>query len=140
MIDPTGAHQWRWVEDVAPDCGDPGVKHEECSVCHEKRNENTETAPTGNHSWNGGIVTQIPSCTAAGEKMFTCTVCGATRTETIAKTDHTDGNGDGACDNCGAAMVNEDACEYCGEVHTGPLGKLVQFFHNLLLFFTRLFK
>ena len=139
-IDPTGVHQWVWMEDVAPDCGHSGVKHEECSVCHEKRNENTTVAPTGNHSWDGGGVTQSPSCTAEGTKVFTCNVCGETRIEKIAKTSHTDGNGDGVCDNCGASMTNENACEYCGQVHTGFLGKIVQFFHSLILFFNKLFK
>ena len=127
------------MEDAAPGCGSAGIKHEECSVCHEKRNGNTAIAPTGNHSWNGGIVTRNPGCTAAGEKTFTCTVCGATRTETIARTNHTDANGDGACDNCGAEMGKENVCKYCGEVHTGFFGKIVQFFHNLICFFRNLF-
>ena len=38
-----------------------------------------------NHSWDKGTVTKQPTYMAAGEKTFTCTVCGATKTETIAK-------------------------------------------------------
>ena len=38
--DPLG-HTWEWVVDAEPQELVPGVKHEECSVCHEKRNENT---------------------------------------------------------------------------------------------------
>jgi len=38
-----------------------------------------------NHSWDGGKVTKEPTITATGEKLFTCTVCGETKTETIAK-------------------------------------------------------
>ena len=33
-----------------------------------------------------------------------------------------------------------DACKFCGKVHTGFFGKLVQFFHNIFYFFKNLFK
>ncbi len=35
------------------------------------------------HSWNGGTVKKAATCTAMGEKLFTCTACGAKRTEYI---------------------------------------------------------
>jgi len=35
-------HSWEWITDKEATVLEPGVKHEECSVCHEKRNENTE--------------------------------------------------------------------------------------------------
>ena len=35
------------------------------------------------HSWNDGVVTIEPTHTGQGEKIFTCTVCGITRTEII---------------------------------------------------------
>ena len=38
------------------------------------------------HTWNGGEVTKAATCGAAGEKTFTCTVCGATKTEEIPAT------------------------------------------------------
>ena len=41
------------------------------------------------HTWNDGEVTTAATCGAAGEKTFTCTVCGATKTEAIAATGHT---------------------------------------------------
>ena len=36
------------------------------------------------HMWDNGTVTREPQVGVAGEKTFTCTVCGATRTEEIA--------------------------------------------------------
>ena len=36
------------------------------------------------HMWDSGTVTKAPQIGVAGEKTFTCTVCGATRTEEIA--------------------------------------------------------
>ena len=35
-------HKWEWVTDKEPTCTETGIKHEECSLCHEKRNEGTE--------------------------------------------------------------------------------------------------
>lgn len=35
------------------------------------------------HSWNEGVVTKEPAVGVAGEKTFTCTVCGRTRVEAI---------------------------------------------------------
>ena len=37
------------------------------------------------HTWNSGEITKEPTTTAEGVKTFTCTVCGATKTEPIAK-------------------------------------------------------
>ncbi len=43
---------------------------------------------TSAHSWNSGNITTQPTCTAAGVKTYTCTVCKATKTETIAPLGH----------------------------------------------------
>ena len=46
-----------------------------------------ETIPaTGNHSYDKGVVTVQPTTTKEGVKTYTCGVCGATKTEKIAKT------------------------------------------------------
>ena len=36
-----------------------------------------------NHTWNDGVVQKEATTTAVGEKLYTCTVCGATKTEEI---------------------------------------------------------
>lgn len=66
-----------------------------CSKCGE-----TET---GAHAWDSGRVTKPATDTADGERTYTCTVCGAIRTETIPKTGGGsvvigDLNGDGLVD------------------------------------------
>lgn len=38
-----------------------------------------------NHAWNEGVVTKEPTADAEGVKTFTCTACGAEKTEAIAK-------------------------------------------------------
>ena len=40
------------------------------------------------HTWDNGTIIAEPTCTAKGEKTYTCTVCKATKTEEIA-TSHT---------------------------------------------------
>ena len=40
------------------------------------------------HSWDEGTVTTPPTCTAAGVKTLACTVCSATKKETILATGH----------------------------------------------------
>ena len=54
------------------------------------------------HSWDEGTVTTEPTCTAAGVKTFTCTVCGASKTEEIAALGHS--YVDDTCTICGATL------------------------------------
>ena len=53
----------------------------EYSCCQVRANE-------GNHQWDEGRETKSPTCTAPGEKTYTCSVCSATRTETVSATGH----------------------------------------------------
>ena len=40
------------------------------------------------HEWNSGEITTVPTCYSSGIKTYTCTACGATKTETIAPIAH----------------------------------------------------
>lgn len=40
------------------------------------------------HTWNEGVVTKEPTCTEAGVKTYTCTVCKETKTEAIEALGH----------------------------------------------------
>ncbi len=76
------AHSWTWVTDEAPTCAKPGIKHEECTVCHLKRNENTAIDPTGEHSYTAKTVSadtlqSAATCTAPASYYYSCAVCGA---------------------------------------------------------------
>ena len=37
----TETHEYQWIIDKKETCDETGIKHEECSVCHIKKNENT---------------------------------------------------------------------------------------------------
>ena len=41
------------------------------------------------HTYDSGTVTTEPACEETGVRTYTCTICGTTRTETIAATGHT---------------------------------------------------
>ena len=53
----------------------------QCSRCDEKK----DVSP---HTWDSGTETTASTCTKAGEKTYTCTKCGATKTEPIDATGH----------------------------------------------------
>ena len=54
----------------------------------EKTKYNDEHTVHTEHKWDEGVVTKEATCTEAGEKTYTCTVCNATRTEKIEVTGH----------------------------------------------------
>ena len=89
------SHTWVWVTDTEPTCDTAGVKHEECSSCHETRNAGTEIPATGHsYQWQWDGVTG---------HTHTCTVCGAT-------------DNSGACDH----VAEGGACTVCGHEYPAP--------------------
>ncbi len=47
-----------------------------------------EVSDKAEHVWDSGEVTEEPTCTTAGAKVYTCTVCDKTKTEEITATGH----------------------------------------------------
>ena len=77
-----------------------------CSICQKDE--------TANHSWNNGTVTKAASCKETGVKTYTCTVCNATKTETIAKTtDHKYGSWTKVND-----TTHKHTCSVCSKEET----------------------
>ena len=71
----------------APTCTVDG-SHDEvvyCSVCGKELERKAVTDKAAGHKWNEGVVTTPSTTTAEGVRTFTCTVCQATRTESIPK-------------------------------------------------------
>lgn len=60
-----------------------------CSVCNSEISRTTKVIPKSAHKYDAGKVTKSATCTATGVKTYTCTVCGVTKTEAIAKKAHT---------------------------------------------------
>ncbi|WP_417403196.1 hypothetical protein [Hominenteromicrobium sp.] len=60
---------------------DDNMHWKQCSRCDAK----DDVSP---HTWDSGTITTAPTCTKAGERTYTCTECGATKTEPIDATGH----------------------------------------------------
>ena len=71
-----------------------------------------------NHVWNEGIVTETATCSNYGTRTYTCTICGATKTESIQKDPNnhakiiTDTK-EATCTEDGCTTVK---CEACGTI------------------------
>ena len=93
------------------------------------------------HKWDAGVVTKEPTYTSTGTKKYTCTNCGETKTETIAKlvcTSHvwdsgkvvtaptykTEGTKKYTCTNCGETKIETIAKLVCTS-HVWDSGKVV---------------
>ena len=81
-------HNYQTIIDKEPTCA-PGIEHEECTVCHQKRNEDTEIPATQEHQWTW-VTDEEATCGKEGKKHEKCSVCEAIRSENtvIEKTPH----------------------------------------------------
>ena len=127
-------HNWdNGVVTTAPTCKDTGIKTYTCADCKATKTETldktddhkygdwtkeNETAhkhicsvcgktESADHTWNAGEVTTAPTCKDTGVKTYTCTACGATKTETLDKTDEHKWDG--------GKVTNEPTCKDEGE-------------------------
>lgn len=66
------------------------------------------------HEWNSGKVTTQPTCTTAGQKTYTCTVCSATKVETLDALGHNFAKYDAKAATCTEKGWNAyDTCSRC---------------------------
>lgn len=81
-------------DEVVDEITVPVTDGQEITITVDEDNDtvSTDFEPHTEHTWDEGTVTKAPTCTAAGEKTFTCTVCGETKVEPIAPLGHAYGN------------------------------------------------
>ena len=144
------AHTWDAGKVTeAPTHTKEGTKTYTCTVCGETKTEKVEKLKEHSygewtkhddkqhkhscvcgdtqyaaHTWDSGKVTKAATCKDAGEKLYTCTACGETKTEAIAKTNnHTYGSWEK-----NTAENHKHTCKVCGNVetaaHTWDSGKV----------------
>ena len=84
------------------------------------------TNPCANgHSYDGGVVTKPATCTANGTKTYTCTVCGKTKTESVARLEHSyDGGVVTKQPTADAQGIRTYTCTLCGQTKTESIPKL----------------
>ena len=108
-------HTFAWVTDTDPTCGADGVKHEECSVCGTKQNENTAIPATGEHTF-AWVTDTAATCGADGVKHEECSVCHAKQNENTAipaTGEHTYAWVTDTEATCGADGVKHEECSVC---------------------------
>lgn len=104
-------HDYKEVTTPAT-CKDAGKVEKVCQRCGDTQLVK-DLPVTEDHQWNDGVVTKAATCTEAGEKLYTCTVCNKTRTETIEATGH-DWNETTTPATCGKAGSVDRTCKACG--------------------------
>ncbi len=151
----TGEHTWDEGQTTTePTCAESGIKTFTCTVCSGTKTEEVaatgehkwndwqyspevdghyhwctecgKAQETGYHSWNNGIVTE-PTCGDEGFTTYTCTLCGATKTDnTVAATgEHTWGEGQITTEPTEETEgVKTYICAICGDTKTEKIGKL----------------
>ncbi|MBQ6420084.1 MAG: InlB B-repeat-containing protein [Clostridia bacterium] len=84
-----------------------------------------ETTDHTEHLWDAGKITKAATCATEGEKTFTCTVCGETKTEKIAKaTNHKwDAGKVTKAATCAAEGVKTFTCSVCKTTKTEKIAK-----------------
>ena len=76
------------IENATESTCEKGGSYDEvvyCTVCNKELSRNTVKTEAKGHKWNNGKVTTEPTYTEEGVKTYTCTACGATKTEVIPK-------------------------------------------------------
>ena len=91
------------VDATCTTTGTTAIETRACSRCDVTETRGGEETPVIEHSWNDGEITTPSTCIEKGVKTFTCTVCGATKTEEVPFADH-----------AYEAVVTEPTCEEGG--------------------------
>ena len=114
---PAKGHKWgQWTTTKKATCTEAGIETHECRKCG--KTEERETKVLG-HDWDNGVVTTPATCTEDGVKTYTCTRCKTTRTEPIAKTEHTPVVVPAKAATCTETGLTEGSkCQRCGKILT----------------------
>ena len=137
---PATGHQHTELRNVkTATCGQEGYTGDTyCKDCNTKLSSGKSIAKK-THTWDAGKITKGATCSAAGVKTYTCTVCKATKTESIAATGHqhtelrnvksaTCGQegytGDTFCKDCNTKLSSGKSI--AKKAHTWDAGKITQ--------------
>ena len=76
------------IENATESTCEKGGNYDEvvyCTVCNKELSRTTVKTEAKGHKWDNGKVTTEPTYAEEGVKTYTCTACGATKTEVIPK-------------------------------------------------------
>lgn len=81
---PATGHKFKYIVDKVATCNTSGSKHEECIVCHDKK-EAVSIPATGKHIYGAWKTVKAATVSTTGKKESTCKTCGQKKSQTIAK-------------------------------------------------------
>ena len=116
-------HDYKEVTTPAT-CKDEGSVDNVCKRCGDTQHISTLPV-TEDHQWNDGEITKAPTCTEAGEKTFTCTVCNKTKTEEVPATGHDYDEGVVTKEPTQTTSgIRTYTCKNCGDTYTETIPQL----------------
>lgn len=116
-------HDYKEVTTPAT-CKDEGSVDNVCERCGDTQHISTLPV-TEDHQWNDGEITKAPTCTEAGEKTFTCTVCNKTKTEEVPATGHDYDEGVVTkVPTQTTSGIRTYTCKNCGDTYTETIPQL----------------
>lgn len=80
------SYEENYTVDKEATCAEAGSKSRHCVRCDAKTG--VRTIKVLGHKWNSGKITTAATCTRKGIRTYTCTVCKATKKESIAAKGH----------------------------------------------------
>lgn len=94
-----------------PACETTGITLYKCMKCRDQYEDGYQDAK--GHEWDNGKTTEAATCTKTGIKTYTCKVCEAAKTETIAKKAHSYKD---------ATCTKPQTCKVCKTTRGNALG------------------
>ena len=87
-----------------------------CTVCGQTIKEG-QTVEKLKHTYDDGVVTTEPTCVKEGVKTYSCTVCGDSYTESVAKVEHKTELQNAKAATCTAeGYTGDEVCTVCKEI------------------------
>lgn len=118
--DAEGSTKTQAKQETAPEAGAASAGGQTKETSSSAASSQQSQAPHA-CTWDGGSVTAAATCTSEGVKTYTCTGCGKTRTESIAKTSHNYVTETKAA-TCTEAGSTKTCCSICGDVQSETAG------------------
>ncbi len=108
-------HEWKEIQASSPTCTKEGTtRHIYCATCGFAFYK--EVVDALGHTWDDGKETKPADCLNAGTKTYTCTACGATKTEVIEAGKHNEILHAHRDADCLVEGYDVYTCTVCGEV------------------------
>lgn len=114
-------HVWGtvYITDVEATTENEGSKSLHCTICDTINPDSVQIVEklTHNHAWDTGTVTKEPGCEETGIRMYSCSLCGEEKKESVPALGHTQGtwvaDKEATCKEEGSRSIH---CSVCSKI------------------------